>query len=123
MDEFELEIVSEGGDILGRFIVKRGFSPRAFSALARSQPRVGVVGLGEGYVYLSMGLRMSVEKFITEASAGDVGYSPKIQGLLFFTKKLPDCRSLNSALIGRMLTSLEGIRSLKNGNVVSIIRI
>lgn len=120
-DEFELKIVS-GGEVLGRFTVKRGFSPRIFSALNNLPPKIGVVSIGEKYVCLNMGLRIGVEKIITDASTGDVGYSPYLQGLVFFTSDSHECGSLKTALIGRMLTPVEKLKSLKEGDVVSIMR-
>jgi hypothetical protein len=120
-DEFELKIVS-GGEVLGRFTVKRGFSPRVFSALSNLLPKIGVVSIGETYVCLNMGLRIGVEKIATEASAGDVGYSPYLQGLVFFTSDSPECGFLKTALIGRLLTPVEKFRSLREGDVVSVTR-
>lgn len=122
MDEFEIRIAS-GGEELGRFIVKRGFSPRVFHALSSLLPKVGVVSIGNTYVCLNIGLKIGIEKFVTDASVGDVGYSPYFQGLVFFTSASSDeCRLIRTALIGRMLTPVERLRSLKEGAVVSIVR-
>ncbi|MBO3769648.1 MAG: hypothetical protein JTT15_04560 [Candidatus Brockarchaeota archaeon] len=122
MDEFEIKIVSEGEE-LGRFIVKRGFSPRVFHALSNLLPKVGVVSIGNTYVCLNIGLKMGVEKFATDASMGDVGYSPYFQGLVFFTSaSSEECRLIRTALIGRMLTPVERLKSLKDGAVVSVLR-
>ncbi len=120
-DEFELKIIS-GGEVLGRFTVKRGFSPRVFSALSNLLPKIGVVSIGKTYVCLNMGLRIGVEKIATEASAGDVGYSPYLQGLVFFTSDSPECGFLKIALIGRLLTPVEKFGSLREGDVVSVTR-
>ncbi len=122
MDELELKIVSGDGEVC-RFSVKRGFSPRVFSALGSSLPKIGVVGKGDTYLYLTMGLRIGVEKTISEASPGDVGYSPRFQGLVFFTSDSPDCRFLNAALIGRLLTPLDPLKNLREGDVVSVSRV
>jgi hypothetical protein len=122
MDELELKIVSGDGEVC-RFSVKRGFSPRVFSALGSSLPKIGVVGKGDTYLYLTMGLRIGVEKTISEASPGDVGYSPRFQGLVFFTSDSPDCRFLNAALVGRLLTPLDLLKNLREGDVVSVSRV
>jgi len=121
MDEFELKVVS-GGEVLARFTVKRGFSPRVFSALGSMLPRVGVVSIGDSYVCLNIGLRIGIEKIITEASAGDVGYSPRFQGLVFFTSSSSECSPLKAALVGRLLSPVESLKSLKEGDVVSVVR-
>ncbi|NHV98224.1 MAG: hypothetical protein HA496_01100 [Thaumarchaeota archaeon] len=122
MDVLELKIVSGSVDVC-RFSVKRGFSPRVFSALSGSLPKIGVVGKGDTYIYLTMGIRIGVEKTLSEASQGDVGYSPRFQGLVFFTSASPDCRFLNTILIGRLLTPLDSLKSLKEGEVVSVSRV
>jgi hypothetical protein len=122
MDELELKIVSGDGEVC-RFSVKRGFSPRVFSALGSSLPKIGVVGKGDTYLYLTMGLRIGVEKTISEASPGDVGYSPRFQGLVFFTSDSPECRFLNAALVGRLLTPLDLLKNLREGDVVSVSRV
>lgn len=121
-DEFELKITA-GEDVICRLIVKRGFSPRVFSALSSSLPKIGVVGKGDAYIYLSMGLKIGVEKILSEASPGDVGYSPRFQGLVFFTSDSPDCRFLNAALIGRLVTPWGQLKNLKEGDVVSVARV
>ncbi|MEM3712562.1 MAG: hypothetical protein QXR97_03385 [Thermoproteota archaeon] len=122
MDEFETKIVTKGEE-LGRFIVKRGFSPRVFHALSTLLPKVGVVSIGNTYVCLNIGLKIGIEKFITDASVGDVGYSPYLQGLVFFTSVSSDeCRLVKTTLIGKMLTPVEKLRSLKEGEVVSVVR-
>lgn len=122
MDELELKIVS-GGSVVCRLTVKRGFSPRVFSALGSSLPKIGVVGRGDTYIYLSMGLKIGVEKTVSEASPGDVGYSPRFQGLIFFTSDSPDCRFLNAALVGKLLTPWDGLKNLMEGDVVSVSRV
>ncbi|MEM2608240.1 MAG: hypothetical protein QXT87_03280 [Thermoproteota archaeon] len=121
MDEFKLKVVS-GGEVLVRFTVKRGFSPRVFSALNNLLPRVGVVIIGDTYVCLNMGLKIGIEKIITEASIGDVGYSPRFQGLIFFTSDSSECGLLRTALVGRISTPVERLRSLREGDVVSVVR-
>lgn len=122
MDEFEIKIVS-GSEELGRFMVKRGFSPRVFHALSSLLPKVGVVSTGNTYVCLNIGLKIGIEKFVTNVSIGDVGYSPYLQGLVFFTSESPDeCRIIKTTLIGRMLTPVDRLKSLKEGAVVSIVR-
>jgi hypothetical protein len=118
-DEFVLKIVSRG-EVLGKFLVKRGFSPRVFSALSGLLPRVGVVSIGKTYLCLNLGLRIGIERVMSNASAGDVGYSPHLQGLLFFTSDSSECSFLKAALIGKLLTSVETIRSLKEGDVASV---
>lgn len=115
--------ITLGDRSIARLVVKRGFSPRIFSAFSNLSPKVGVVGIGDTYVYLSMGLKIGVERVLSEASAGDVGYSPRFQGLVLFTEASPDCRFLNVALAGKLLTQLEGIKSLREGNVVSVSRV
>lgn len=122
LDEFELKIVS-GVNVIGRLVIKRGFSPRVFSALSSSPPKIGVVGIGDTYVYLSMGLKIGVERVLTEASAGDVGYSPRFQGLVFFTADSFDCRFLNTALVGKLISPWDGIKNLREGDVVSVVRV
>jgi hypothetical protein len=122
LDEFELKIVS-GANIIGRLLIKRGFSPRVFSALSSSPPKIGAVGIGDTYVYLSMGLKIGVERVLTEASAGDVGYSPRFQGLVFFIADSPDCRFLNTAPVGKLIPPWDGIKNLREGDVVSVIRV
>lgn len=122
MDVLELKIVSGDSDVC-RFSVKRGFSPRVFSALSGSLTKIGVVGKGDTYVYLTMGLKIGVEKTLSEASQGDVGYSPRFQGLVFFTSDSPDCRFLNATLIGRLLTPIDPLKNLKEGEVVSVSRV
>ncbi|MDW8034645.1 MAG: hypothetical protein RMI79_06930 [Nitrososphaerota archaeon] len=121
VDEFEVKILSESKD-LGRFVVKRVFSPRVFHTLSNLLTKVGVVSIGATYVCLNIGLKIGIEKFIDNASIGDVGYSPYLQGLIFFTSTSSECRLIKTALIGRMLTPVERLRSLKEGDVVSVIR-
>jgi len=122
MDELVLKIVSSDS-IVCRLTVKRGFSPRVFSALSSSLPKIGVVGKGDAYLYLSMGLRIGVEKTLSEASSGDVAYSPRFQGLVFFISDSPDCRFLNAALIGKILTPWDRLKNLREGDVVSVSRV
>lgn len=122
LDEFELKIVS-GADVISRLVVKRGFSPRVFSALSNSLPKIGVVGVGDTYIYLSMGLKIGVERILTEASAGDVGYSPRFQGLVFFTSDSLDCRFLNTAPVGKLVYPWDNIKNLREGDVVSVIHV
>jgi hypothetical protein len=122
MDELVLKIVS-GDSVVCRLTVKRGFSPRVFSALGSSLPKIGVVGKGDTYLYLTMGLRISVEKTLSEASSGDVGYSPRFQGLVFFISDSPDCRFLNTTLIGKILTPWDRLKNLREGDVVSVSRV
>lgn len=122
VDELELKVVS-GGSVICRFTVKRGFSPRVFYAISSSLPKIGVVGKYDAHMYLSMGLRIGIEKIVSEASSGDVGYSPRLQGLILFTSDSPDCRFLNAALIGRLLKPWDGLKNLKEGDVVYISRV
>lgn len=122
MDEFEIKVISRGEE-LGRFMVKRSFSPRVFHALGNLLPKVGVVSIGNTYVCLNIGLKIGIEKFVTNVSLGDVGYSPYLQGLVFFiSASSEECRLIKTSLIGKMLTPVERLKSLKEGDVVSILR-
>jgi len=122
MDEFELKLVLRS-EVIGRFTVKRGFSPRVFSVLSNVSSKVGVVSISDNYVCINFGLKIGIEKTVSSFSKGDVCYSPYLQGLVFFTSASSECSFLKATLIGRMLTPVDGLKSLKEGDVVSIIRV
>ena len=98
--------------------LNRVFAPRTVEEIVRSLPLEGVVDMTDGLLYFPTDLALGAEKPVQRLQSGSMAYWPICGGICLALEEAT--AKLNMSLIGRAISDIQGLRTIRAGSSVRL---